>query len=102
MQWIIHDWDDEDCIKLLKKSYQATPANGKVLIVEAVVEEGKESKSLSRRLGLLFDIAVIIHTTGGKERTEKEFKGLFQRAGFNNYTFIKLRCLQSLIVLSKS
>ena len=102
MQWIIHDWDDEECVRLLKRSYEATPAKGKVLIVDAVVEERKEGKSdLSRRLGLLFDVAMMIHTTGGKERTEEEFKGLFQRAGFNNYSIIKLPCLQSLIVLSK-
>ena len=77
--------------------------NEKVLIMDAVVEECKEGESdLSRPLGLLFDVAMMVYTTGGKERIEKEFKGLFQRVGFNNYTFIMLPCLQSLIVLSKS
>ena len=90
-------------MKLLRRSYEVTPANGKVLIVDAVVEERKEDESdLSWRLGLLFDVAMMVYTTGGKERTEEELKGLFQRAGFNSYTIIKLPFLHSLIVLSKS
>ena len=76
--------------------------NGKVLIVEAVVEGDKEGESVSRRLGLLYDITMMVYTTGGKERTEEEFKELFQRAGFKSYIIIKLPFLQSLIVVSKS
>lgn len=102
MKWIIHDWGDEECVKLLRRSYEATPANGKVLILEAVVEGDKEGESVSRRLGLLYDITMMVYTTGGKERTEEEFKELFQRAGFKSYNIIKLPFLQSLIVVSKS
>jgi len=102
LQWILHDWDDEKCVKLLRRSYEATPANGKVLIVDAVVGGGKEAESMSRRLGLLYDIVLMVYTTGGKERTEEEFKRLFQTAGFRSYRIIKLPFLQALIVLSKS
>ena len=102
MQWIIHDWGDEECVKLLRRSYEATPANGKVLIVEAIVEKDKEGESMSRRLGLLYDISMMVYTTGGKERTEEEFKRLFHRAGFNSYTIVKLPFLQSLLVDRKS
>ena len=73
-----------------------------MLIVEAVVEGDKEGESMLRRLGLLYDISMMVYTTGGKERTEEEFKGLFERAGFKSYTIIKLPVLESLIVLSKS
>lgn len=89
-------------MKLLRRSYEATPAKGKVLIVEAIVGGDKEGESMSRRLGLLYDISMMVYTTGGKERTEEEFKGLFERAGFKRYTIIKLPSLQSLIVLSKA
>eukprot|EP00253_Pinus_taeda_P015683 PITA_15683 len=102
MKWILHDWADEECVKLLRRSYDATPAKGKVLIVEAIIGKDKEGESMSRRLGLLYDISMMVYTTGGKERTEEEFKGLFQRAGFKSHTIIKLPFLQSLIVLSKA
>ncbi|KAH9320109.1 hypothetical protein KI387_021878, partial [Taxus chinensis] len=29
MKCVLHDWDDEECLKLLKKSYEATPKDGK-------------------------------------------------------------------------
>nr|AIY62319.1 caffeic acid O-methyl transferase [Pinus radiata] len=102
MKWIIHDWGDEECVKLLRRSYEATPAKGKVLIVEAIVGGDKEGESMSRRLGLSYDMLLMVYTTGGKERTEEEFKRLFQLAGFKSYTIIKLPFLQSLIVLSKA
>lgn len=100
--WILHDWVDKECVKLLRRSYDATPAKGKGLIVEAVVEGDREGESMSRRLGLLYHILMMVYTTGGKERTKEGFKGLFQQAGFNRHTIIKLPFLELLILLSKS
>jgi caffeic acid 3-O-methyltransferase len=37
LQWILHDWSDEQCLKLLKNCYDATPNDGKVIVVEAVL-----------------------------------------------------------------
>ena len=74
LQWIIHDWEDEECVELLRRSYEATPMDGKVLTVDAVVEERKEGDNdLWRRLGLLFDVAMMDYRMGGKERIEQEF-----------------------------
>lgn len=58
-------------MKLLRRSYGATAARGRVLITEAAVEGDKEGESMSRRLGLLYDISMMVYTMGGKERTEK-------------------------------
>ncbi|RZC54399.1 hypothetical protein C5167_013249 [Papaver somniferum] len=35
MKWILHDWSDEYCLKLLKNCYEALPDCGKVIVVEA-------------------------------------------------------------------
>ncbi|KAH9320060.1 hypothetical protein KI387_021829, partial [Taxus chinensis] len=94
MKWILHDWDDEQCVKLLKKSYEATPENGKVLIVDAVIDR-KEGRK--RQVGLLFDVCMMGYTSGGKERTEEEFKELFHKAGFRSYKILNLPALQALI-----
>ena len=54
----------------MRRSYEANIANRKVLIVDAVVEEHKEGESdLLRRLGLLFDVVMMVYRIGGKERT---------------------------------
>ncbi|KAM4105252.1 hypothetical protein ACJW30_06G218200 [Castanea mollissima] len=36
-KWILHDWSDENCLKLLKKCYKAIPNDGKVIVAEAVI-----------------------------------------------------------------
>ncbi|KAH1040467.1 hypothetical protein J1N35_042210 [Gossypium stocksii] len=48
LMWVLHDWDDEECIKILKKCREAIPEDkGKVIIVEAVLEEDKGGNELS-------------------------------------------------------
>ncbi|BBN68454.1 O-methyltransferase 1 [Prunus dulcis] len=37
MKWILHDWSDEHCLKLLKNCYKAIPDNGKVIVVEELL-----------------------------------------------------------------
>ncbi|GJU38473.1 caffeic acid 3-O-methyltransferase-like protein [Tanacetum coccineum] len=45
MKWILHDWSDDHCTKLLKNCYKALPENGKVIIVEAVLPFLPENKA---------------------------------------------------------
>jgi hypothetical protein len=52
------------------------PANGRLLIVEAVVPPGNE-----RSIAKDFDFVMLLYP-GGKERTEKEYQALFAAAGF--------------------
>lgn len=82
-------------MKLQTRSYEETIVNGIVLIVEAVVGGVKESESMSRRLSLLYYIGMMVYKMGGKERTKKEFKGLFLKKGFKRYTIIKFLFLKS-------
>ncbi|GLJ14673.1 hypothetical protein SUGI_0237740 [Cryptomeria japonica] len=99
MKSILHDWDDDHCIKMLKKSYEATPKDGKVLIIDAVIDGSQGSVN---QLGLLFDIHMMIYTMGGKERSEEEFSQLFFKSGFKSYNIMKLPFLQVLIEVCKS
>ena len=40
LQWVLHDWGDDDCIRILKKCREAIPIDkGKVIIVEAIIDE---------------------------------------------------------------
>nr|ABR17570.1 unknown [Picea sitchensis] len=105
MKWILHDWNDEDCVRILKKCHESTPANGKVIVLDAIVEEEDAAEKASlRRMALMFDMAMMVFTDGGKERTEEEFKKLFVEAGFQRYSITKLPFpfLQVIIEVSKS
>jgi len=76
LKWIIHDWNDEQSIAILRNSHRALPENGKLLLVEAVVPAGREP-----HFSKFIDLNMLV-MTGGRERTEAEFRELFERAGF--------------------
>ena len=76
MKWIIHDWDDERAITILKHIRNEVSQNGRVIIVDSVVPENNEPD-----FSKFFDLNMMV-MTGGKERTEKEFAQLLAAAGF--------------------
>ncbi|KAJ1685485.1 hypothetical protein LUZ63_016875 [Rhynchospora breviuscula] len=83
---ILHNWADEDCIKILQRCKEAISprdAGGKVIIVDAVV--GSVSSTTYRESQLLFDMMMMTVCPGGKERDEDEWWNLFKEAGFSSY-----------------
>ncbi|XP_074582871.1 tricetin 3',4',5'-O-trimethyltransferase-like [Curcuma longa] len=84
MKWILHDWSDEHCAKLLKNCYSALPANGKVIVVECVLPVVPEP-TLKAQGVFHIDLIMLAHNPGGKERTEQEFESLAKQAGFAGF-----------------
>ncbi|CAN1220097.1 Probable O-methyltransferase 3 [Linum perenne] len=80
-QWILHDWDDERC----------KDASGKVMIIDMVVD----TKELSQ-VQLCFDM-LMLATFNGKERSEDEWKSLFDAAGFSGYKIVRSLGARSVI-----
>ncbi len=76
MKWIIHDWDDERAITILKNCRREMPANGRLILVDCVVPETDEP-----HFAKFIDLNMLV-MTGGKERTAKEFETLLAAAGF--------------------
>ena len=76
MKWIIHDWNDERAITILRNCRAQMPSNGRIIIVDSVVPETNEPD-----FSKFFDLNMLV-MTGGKERTEKEFSQLLSAAGF--------------------
>jgi hypothetical protein len=77
LKHILHDWSDEDCLRILKNIYAVAEPGTKLLIVDAVIGAGNEhefAKSL--------DIQMLVLTHEGKERTHAEWKELLHTAGF--------------------
>ncbi|GAY34071.1 hypothetical protein CUMW_284460 [Citrus unshiu] len=88
MKWILHDWSDEDCSKILRNCYEAIPESGKVILVESIVPEFPETDIVSKNIASL-DLHLSNLFPGAKERTLAEFKALATEAGF---TDIKVIC----------
>ncbi|KAL4558580.1 hypothetical protein LXL04_036781 [Taraxacum kok-saghyz] len=84
MKWILHDWGDDYCIKLLKNCWKALPEGGKVVVLETIVPEqhptnNGESEVMSNLDG---DMVMLTINPGGKERTAKEYETLAKESGF--------------------
>jgi hypothetical protein len=77
LKYIIHDWDDERAIAILKQCHKVMPDNGKLLVAEQVIPPGNEPFS-----GKFLDLTMLVITDGGRERTEGEYRALFEKAGF--------------------
>jgi hypothetical protein len=73
---VLHDWDDERSVQILRNCRQAMPNHGRVLVSEIVVEPGKPVGHPHR----LIDLEMMV-TLGGKERTADEFRVLLNGAG---------------------
>ncbi|KAJ9171083.1 hypothetical protein P3X46_019131 [Hevea brasiliensis] len=86
MKWILHDWSDEHCLKLLKNCYEAIPDHGKVIVVDAVLPVMAENSAAARDTSLM-DVFMMTQNPGGKERTQQEFMALATAAGFSSITF---------------
>ena len=77
MKHIIHDWDDERYLQLLRNCHVAMPAHAKLLVCETVLPEGNDASHPR-----ILDLVMLLNTPGGRERTEPEYRALFENAGF--------------------
>ncbi|KAF8411627.1 hypothetical protein HHK36_004185 [Tetracentron sinense] len=100
LKWILHDWGDEDCVKILRLCKEAIPSReegGKVIIVDMVVKENMGDQEL-RETQLFFDMLMMVDF-GGKERNEHEWQKIFQDAGFTQYKIQPVLGARSIIEL---
>ncbi|PKU61739.1 Tricetin 3',4',5'-O-trimethyltransferase [Dendrobium catenatum] len=86
MKWILHDWSDEYCLKLLKNCWKALPENGKVILAEWILPV--ELEQIVAAKGIINVDLLMLVNPGGKERTENEFKSLAKEAGFSDFKAI--------------
>ncbi|CAK8540732.1 unnamed protein product [Lathyrus sativus] len=97
LKFILHDWTDKDCIKILKKCKEAITSDekrGKVIIIEVVINEKKDENQITQ---LKLQMEIGLACLNGKERNEEEWKNLFVEAGFRDYKISPLTGLLSLI-----
>jgi SAM-dependent methyltransferase len=76
MSRVLHDWPDEKALVLLRNCRKVLPHDGVLLVREAVLAEGSLPPALAQR-----DL-IMMAMTGGRERTEDEWRGLLREAGF--------------------
>jgi hypothetical protein len=73
---VLHDWPDEDCLRLLRACRRAAGAGSVLLVLEQLVPDGPEPSPVK-----LLDLNMLI-LLGGRARTRREYETLFAAAGW--------------------
>src|SRR5262249_52403854 len=77
---VIHDWDDEHALDILRNCRRAMNPQSKLVIVEGIYPE-RIVQSLECRGAAANDVNMLV-STGGRQRSESEFRALYEDAGF--------------------
>ncbi len=91
MKHIIHDWDDERALLILRNIRKAMNRGGRVILIESVVLPGNQPD-----FAKIIDLEMLL-LPGGRERTEAEFRALFAAAGLEMTRIVPNRSPLSVI-----
>ena len=87
---ILHDWDDDLALAILRHARATLPLGGQLFVVELVLSDTGVP-------GALCDLHLLV-TTGGRERTKAQFTTLLQQAGFALLDVVPLGTVPSLLI----
>lgn len=88
---VIHDWDDEKAVQILRTCRRAMVRGTRLLLVEGVLPPKNVPSAVSA-----LDLTMLL-MTGGRERTAREYRELFDRAGFRLRGIAPIRTGDSVI-----
>ncbi|KAI7734244.1 hypothetical protein M8C21_011557 [Ambrosia artemisiifolia] len=97
-KWVLHNWNDEECVEILKRCKEAisTKENGgKVIIIEMVLKD-EESGNKTLETQLFFDMFELT-LAKGRQRSEKDWAKLFHDACFSGYKIYPVLGIRSVI-----
>jgi 3-hydroxy-5-methyl-1-naphthoate 3-O-methyltransferase len=95
LSWILHDWGDENCRKILRNCFEALPSKGVLLISEIVLNNDLSGT----QFGVLMSLhMLVVCEPGAKERSEDEYRSLLEEAGFRNVEVIRFDAPRDLII----
>jgi len=88
---VLHNWSDSAAVRILRRCREAMSKDSRLLVIERVIPPGNAPAEAK-----LFDINMLV-VIGGRERTEREYRALFQSAGLTLARVIPTRLPISLI-----
>jgi ubiquinone/menaquinone biosynthesis C-methylase UbiE len=76
LKHVLHNWDDEQALKILQNCRRAMVVGKKLLIIEGLISQKAALRSV------LLDLMMLVSFASGKLRTESEFEKLLHTSGF--------------------
>ncbi|KAL0351471.1 UNVERIFIED_CONTAM: Caffeic acid 3-O-methyltransferase [Sesamum calycinum] len=86
LKCILHNWNDEKCIELLKNCYEALPDKGKLIVMDPILPTIPQT-DIHTKYTSGMDIIQLM-TLDGKERTKDEFEALGTKARFTEFKVV--------------
>jgi hypothetical protein len=94
MGHILHDWNMEEKLMLLRKTYDALPAGGALIVFEALIDDERRENAA----GLLMSLNMLIETPGGFDYTGADCQSWMKEAGFRETRVEHLAGPDSMVV----
>lgn len=86
MGHILHDWNLEEKLMLLRKAYEVLPSNGALIIYEALIDDARKRNAF----GLLMSLNMLIETHGGFDFTGADCRTWMKEVGFRRTGVVRL------------
>lgn len=80
MKSIIHDWNDERCIRILQNCRHALKPGARLMVIDRIMPQKLEPKA--EHLAVVLSDLNMLRGPGGSERTEREHRELLAKGGF--------------------
>lgn len=83
---ILHDWDEEAKISLMKKAYDALPAGGAFVVIENIIDDDRKENVF----GMMMSLNMLIETGTGFDYTFSDFNKWAKIVGFKSTNLLHL------------
>ena len=83
---ILHDWDEETKLMLIKKAYDALPDGGAFVVIENIIDDERKNNIF----GLMMSLNMLIETGTGFDFTFDEFNKWTKLVGFKSTSLLPL------------
>lgn len=100
LRHIIHNWNDEEAIQILKNCVKNTTDEARFLVLEMLLDEETKPEQKSENIAIYRDIHMLV-ALGGEQRTLTQFKTLFSKANLEIKEIILLPSGMNIFKLKK-
>ena len=83
---ILHDWNEENKIALMRKAYDALPVNGAFVAIEGIIDDERKENVF----GMMMSLNMLIETGTGFDYTFADFNRWANIVGFRTTTLLPL------------
>lgn len=97
MGMILHDWNLEKKMHLIRAAYDALPADGALIAVEALIDDARRENTF----GLLMSLNMLIEFGDAFDYSPADFRGWCTEAGFRRFEVLPLAGASSAAVAYK-